>query len=90
MYPKLTCDVESTGVTLKLTARARQFSSFILLLGRIPSADVFEPQYATIVQNKDDFEIPLFLETVCDNNHWFYSLINESKFIISNFLDPYA
>jgi hypothetical protein len=47
-----------------LTARARQFSSYILLLGRISSHDVFDPQYATIVQNKDDLEIPLMLETI--------------------------
>jgi hypothetical protein len=56
--------LEASGVSLKMVARARQFSCFILLLGRITAADGFDPQYATIVQNKDDLEIPLLLETI--------------------------
>lgn len=31
---------------MRLTARARQFSSFILLVGKIASADTFEPTHA--------------------------------------------
>ncbi|MBL4848360.1 MAG: hypothetical protein JKY65_22805 [Planctomycetes bacterium] len=50
--------------TLTLIARARQFSSYILLLGRISSADTFEPSHAIIVQNKDVLEIPLDLEQI--------------------------
>jgi hypothetical protein len=50
--------------TLTLTARARQFSSFILLVGKIASADTFEPTHAMIVQNKDDVIVPLQLETI--------------------------
>jgi hypothetical protein len=42
-----------TDASLRLTARARQFSSFVLLVGKIASADTFEPTHATIVQNKD-------------------------------------
>jgi hypothetical protein len=34
------------------------------MVGRIVSADVFDPQYATITQNKDDLKIPLLLETI--------------------------
>eukprot|EP01108_Squamamoeba_japonica_P001167 TRINITY_DN1469_c0_g1_i4.p1 TRINITY_DN1469_c0_g1~~TRINITY_DN1469_c0_g1_i4.p1 ORF type:complete len:617 (+),score=97.80 TRINITY_DN1469_c0_g1_i4:47-1852(+) len=49
---------------LRLTARARQFSSFILLVGKIASADTFEPTHAVIIQNKDDVLIPLLLETI--------------------------
>jgi hypothetical protein len=49
---------------LRLTARARQFSSFVLLVGKIASADTFEPTHATIVQNKDDVLIPLLLEQI--------------------------
>jgi hypothetical protein len=45
-------------------ARARQFSSFILLVGRITGADTFEPKYATIIANKDDLRIPLLMETI--------------------------
>ena len=51
-----------SGLSLSLVARARQFSSFILLVGRIASADVFEPRHAIIVQNKDLLTIPLMLE----------------------------
>ena len=37
-------------------------SSFIVLIGRIASANVFEPKYGMIVQNKDEVYIPLNLE----------------------------
>lgn len=52
------------GPALSLVARARQFSSFILLVGRIASADVFEPRFGVIVQNKDLLKIPLLLEQI--------------------------
>jgi hypothetical protein len=52
------------GQSLKLNARARQFSSFILLVGRINSATAFDPKGAIIIQNKDDLTIPLMLETI--------------------------
>lgn len=47
---------------LQLVARARQFSSFVLLVGRISSADTFEPRLGLIVQNKDLVKLPLLLE----------------------------
>eukprot|EP01125_Pyxidicula_operculata_P007407 TRINITY_DN251_c0_g4_i1.p1 TRINITY_DN251_c0_g4~~TRINITY_DN251_c0_g4_i1.p1 ORF type:complete len:1123 (+),score=394.88 TRINITY_DN251_c0_g4_i1:223-3369(+) len=53
-----------SGLKLSLVARARQFSSFVLIAGRILAADVFEPKYALIIQNKDDLRIPLMLETI--------------------------
>jgi hypothetical protein len=53
-----------TDASLRLTARARQFSSFVLLVGKIASADTFEPTHATIVQNKDDVLVPLLLEQI--------------------------
>ena len=37
---------------LSIQARARQFSSFILVLGRIASVDLFDPKYAIVIQNK--------------------------------------
>jgi len=46
---------------LTLTARARQFSSFVLLIGTIAAADAFEPRHAIIVCNKDELLIPLLL-----------------------------
>ncbi len=51
-------------IALHLVARARQFSSFILLVGRIASADTFEPKAAVILQNKDLLKIPLLLEPI--------------------------
>jgi hypothetical protein len=53
-----------TGSSLQLVARARQFSSFIVLLGRINSATSFDPKYAFMLQNKDDLKIPLELEQI--------------------------
>uniref|UniRef100_A0A7S2G5E7 Uncharacterized protein n=1 Tax=Haptolina brevifila TaxID=156173 RepID=A0A7S2G5E7_9EUKA len=47
---------------LRLTARARQFSSFLLLLGRLGPARTFEPSHAIIVKDKDELSIPLLLE----------------------------
>lgn len=53
-----------TGSQLQLVARARQFSSMVVLVGRIASASVFEPTYAAIVQNKDELTIPLDVSTI--------------------------
>jgi hypothetical protein len=55
-------DPSPSRITLK--AQARQFSSFIVLLGRISSADSFDPKYGMIVQNKDELSIPLDLEAI--------------------------
>ena len=33
-------------------------------MGRIASADLFEPKFGIIIQNKDDLKIPLLLETI--------------------------
>ena len=52
------------GAAASLVARARQFSSFVLLVGRIASADTFEPKAAVILQNKDVLKIPLLLEQI--------------------------
>ncbi len=49
---------------LHLVSEARQFSSFIVLVGRIASATLFEPKYGIIVQNKDEIKIPLDLEQI--------------------------
>jgi len=54
----------STGSRLQLVARARQFSSYIVLVGSIASAELFEPKYGIIVQNKDELLLPLLLETI--------------------------
>ena len=49
---------------MTLHAQARQFSSYIVMVGRITGAKQFEPTYGTIVKNKDDLEIPLDLEMI--------------------------
>ena len=43
----------TTGPTSSLIARARQFSSFVLVLGTLNAADEFNPVSAIILQNKD-------------------------------------
>eukprot|EP00961_Rhodomonas_salina_P173829 2344355-Rhodomonas_salina.1 len=48
----------------QLCAEARQLSSFIVLIGKIVSADTFEPKHAMIVKDKDAFQIPLQLSTI--------------------------
>jgi len=49
---------------LSLVARARQFSSFVLLVGRVLSAERFEPAAALVIKDRDDLHLPLLLETV--------------------------
>jgi hypothetical protein len=55
---------DSMQTNLRIAARAKQFSSFILMIGNIASKDTFQPTDAIIVQNKDDVLIPLLLETI--------------------------
>lgn len=52
----------STLGPFALTARARQFSSFLLMVGVLGGANKFEPKDAIIVQNKDEVLIPLLLK----------------------------
>ena len=54
----------ASGLKLSLNARARQFSCFLVLVGRIAGPALFDPQFGMIVQNKDDINIPLDLETI--------------------------
>jgi hypothetical protein len=54
-----------SGARLELVARARQFSSFILVVGKIVSADKFDPKCAIIIKDKDELKIPLDMNTVC-------------------------
>lgn len=55
---------DSLSEKLVLHARARQFSSFVMMVGAIASIDLFIPKYAVVVQNKDDLKIPLMLNTI--------------------------
>ncbi|CAE7799825.1 unnamed protein product [Symbiodinium sp. CCMP2592] len=49
---------------LHLVSRARQFSSMIVLVGRVVSSTTFDPKQAFIVQNKDELSIGLELSTI--------------------------
>mmetsp|Transcript_17663 Transcript_17663/g.26457 ORF Transcript_17663/g.26457 Transcript_17663/m.26457 type:complete len:962 (-) Transcript_17663:4036-6921(-) len=48
--------------SFQLVSRARQFSSFLLLIGKLAGPDTFEPEHGIILQNKDELLIPLLLE----------------------------
>ena len=47
---------------VNLVARARQFSSFLLLVGNISGPSSFTPKHAIILQNKDELLLQLLLE----------------------------
>lgn len=53
-----------SGATFELCARARQFSSYIMLIGNIVSADQFAPKHGVIVKNKDEYLLPLLFEQI--------------------------
>ena len=55
---------DSPSLELQLTARARQFSSFILLVGKIVGKDQFEPEDAIVLQNKDHILVRLLTEVI--------------------------
>jgi len=54
----------SSNSSMRLLVQAKQFSSFAVVLGRVASARVFEPQHAFVVQNKDELTIPLNLQQI--------------------------
>eukprot|EP00977_Amphora_coffeiformis_P007907 scaffold1769_cov185-Amphora_coffeaeformis.AAC.6 len=53
-----------TNMSFNLCARARQFSSFLLVIGTMTGATQLEPKHAIILQNKDDLIIPLLTEVL--------------------------
>mmetsp|Transcript_13631 Transcript_13631/g.37675 ORF Transcript_13631/g.37675 Transcript_13631/m.37675 type:complete len:908 (-) Transcript_13631:687-3410(-) len=48
----------------RLACHARQFSSFILVIGTITGANSFQPKNAILLQNKDEVLIPLSTEVL--------------------------
>ncbi|OEU13881.1 hypothetical protein FRACYDRAFT_262424 [Fragilariopsis cylindrus CCMP1102] len=54
---------DSTNV-FRLSARARQFSSFVLVVGTMTSNDCMQPKEAIILRNKDEINIPLLLNEI--------------------------
>jgi hypothetical protein len=47
-----------------LAARARQFSSFMILIGTMTGPDTFDPKHAMILQNKDEVLIDLVTDVL--------------------------
>eukprot|EP00534_Pseudo-nitzschia_fraudulenta_P008520 CAMPEP_0201150568 /NCGR_PEP_ID=MMETSP0851-20130426/11673_1 /ASSEMBLY_ACC=CAM_ASM_000631 /TAXON_ID=183588 /ORGANISM="Pseudo-nitzschia fraudulenta, Strain WWA7" /LENGTH=1014 /DNA_ID=CAMNT_0047427253 /DNA_START=66 /DNA_END=3110 /DNA_ORIENTATION=- len=50
--------------SIRLNARARQFSSFVLLVGTMTSQNRMVPKDAIILRNKDEVHIPLLLNEI--------------------------
>lgn len=50
--------------SFQLSARARQFSSFMLVIGTMTGPNKLNPKDAIILQNKDEVLIPLLLEEI--------------------------
>ena len=48
--------------SFQLASRARQFSSFLLLVGKLSGPNTFQPEHGIILQNQDEVLIPLLLE----------------------------
>ena len=55
------CCGKSSHKAYELVAQARQFSSFLLVIGTMMGPDQLNPQEAIILQNKDEVIIPLLL-----------------------------
>ena len=55
------CCGNSSHKVYELVAQARQFSSFLLVIGTMMGPDQLNPQEAIILQNKDEVIIPLLL-----------------------------
>jgi len=53
-----------TNTSVQLSARARQFSSFLLVIGNMAGPNKLNPKDAIILQNKDEVLIPLLLEEI--------------------------
>lgn len=74
--------------SVRLTARARQFSSFVLLVGTMTKRNRFEPRDAIILRNKDVVHIPLLLHeipTATEFKHAVSSLSPEQQHFASSF-----
>jgi len=55
---------EGGSKSFQLSARARQFSSFMLVIGTMAGPNKLNPKDAIILQNKDEVLIPLLLEEI--------------------------
>jgi len=53
-----------TSDVFRVSARARQFSSFVLVVGTMTSHNCMQPKEAIILRNKDEINIPLLLNKI--------------------------
>ena len=49
---------------ISLCARARQFSNYLIVIGNVIGSNSFKAQHAVIVQNKEEFLVPLLLQQI--------------------------
>ena len=54
------------NIGLNIIATARQFSNYILLIGRILNNNEFQPEHGILVKDKDIVNIPLLLEMIAN------------------------
>eukprot|EP00467_Chlorarachnion_reptans_P001188 CAMPEP_0114526308 /NCGR_PEP_ID=MMETSP0109-20121206/22944_1 /TAXON_ID=29199 /ORGANISM="Chlorarachnion reptans, Strain CCCM449" /LENGTH=982 /DNA_ID=CAMNT_0001708059 /DNA_START=177 /DNA_END=3125 /DNA_ORIENTATION=+ len=53
-----------SNIQMRLLAQAREFSGFILILGKIKSSNEFDAQEAIVIQNRDELDIPIVLQQI--------------------------
>ena len=57
-------DEADLGGMHQLVARARPFSAFTLVLGRMAPGGVFEPAHAMVLKGRDELTVPLNIEAL--------------------------
>jgi hypothetical protein len=57
-------NAHATTAGASLVCRARQFSSFVVLIGRLSDGATLDPTSAFVVQNRDELSVPLELATL--------------------------
>ena len=61
---RLKWSIVTRAHVLQQVGRARAFSSFVLLVGKLTSAGTLAAHHACILQNKDELSLPLELELI--------------------------
>jgi hypothetical protein len=56
--------MDTNATPYQLAARARQFCSFMIIIGNMAGPDTFRPKEAIILQNKDEVLIPLITKVL--------------------------
>jgi hypothetical protein len=72
-------DNSHKSIGLSITAAARQFSSYIILIGRILSNNEFQPEHGILLKDNDRVKIPLYLEMIANQKTFKRALKTLSK-----------